>query len=126
MSDVFAKAKRSQIMSRFHGRGNKDTEPALMRVFRAQCGVENQPTTTSLFAINCPPFFQELTCAFTSTEGPGMVPPYPGRVISSRISPSTLRWNSRCRCWSEDGSSRLINPFMAPAMPCGPPGANGV
>ncbi len=35
MADVFTKAKRSQVMSRIRGRGNKDTELALMRVFRA-------------------------------------------------------------------------------------------
>jgi DNA mismatch endonuclease (patch repair protein) len=34
MPDVFTKAKRSQVMSRIRGRGNKDTELALMKVFR--------------------------------------------------------------------------------------------
>ena len=29
MSDIFTKAKRSEIMSRVRGRGNKDTEVAL-------------------------------------------------------------------------------------------------
>ncbi len=29
------KAKRSEVMSRIRGRGNKDTELALIRVFRA-------------------------------------------------------------------------------------------
>ncbi|MBI1176285.1 hypothetical protein GC207_02475 [bacterium] len=29
MSDVFTKAKRSQVMSRIRGHGNKDTEIAL-------------------------------------------------------------------------------------------------
>jgi DNA mismatch endonuclease (patch repair protein) len=33
--DVFTKAKRSQVMSRIRGYGNKDTELALIRVFRA-------------------------------------------------------------------------------------------
>ena len=36
MPDVFTKAKRSDVMSRIRSRGNKDTELALMRVFRAQ------------------------------------------------------------------------------------------
>ncbi len=36
MPDVFTKAKRSEVMSRIRSRGNKNTELALMRVFRAQ------------------------------------------------------------------------------------------
>src|SRR5579859_6679913 len=36
MPDVFTKAKRSQVMSRICGRGNKETEMALMRLFRRQ------------------------------------------------------------------------------------------
>ena len=36
MSDVFTKAKRSEVMARIRGRENKDTELALMRVFRAE------------------------------------------------------------------------------------------
>ena len=35
MPDVFTKAKRSEVMSRIRSRGNKDTELALMQVFRA-------------------------------------------------------------------------------------------
>ncbi len=35
MADVFTKAKRSEVMSRIRGRGNKDTELALMKLFRA-------------------------------------------------------------------------------------------
>jgi DNA mismatch endonuclease (patch repair protein) len=35
MSDVFTKAKRSEVMSRIRGRGNKDTELALARLLRA-------------------------------------------------------------------------------------------
>ena len=35
MSDVFTKAKRSDVMSRIRGRGNKDTELRLIAVFRA-------------------------------------------------------------------------------------------
>jgi DNA mismatch endonuclease, patch repair protein len=35
MADVFTKAKRSDVMSRIRGNGNKDTELALIRVFRA-------------------------------------------------------------------------------------------
>ena len=35
MADIFTKAKRSEVMSRIRSRGNKDTELALMRVFRA-------------------------------------------------------------------------------------------
>jgi DNA mismatch endonuclease (patch repair protein) len=34
MSDVFTKAKRSEVMSRIRSRGNKDTEIALARLFR--------------------------------------------------------------------------------------------
>jgi DNA mismatch endonuclease (patch repair protein) len=34
MPDVFTKAKRSQVMSRIRGRGNEETELALMRLFR--------------------------------------------------------------------------------------------
>jgi DNA mismatch endonuclease (patch repair protein) len=34
MPDVFTKAKRSQVMSRIRGHGNKDTELALARLFR--------------------------------------------------------------------------------------------
>lgn len=36
MADVFTKAKRSEVMSRIRGRGNKDTELALAKIFRAQ------------------------------------------------------------------------------------------
>ena len=36
MPDVFTKAKRSDVMSRIRSRGNRDTELALVRVFRAQ------------------------------------------------------------------------------------------
>ncbi len=35
MPDVFTKAKRSQVMSRIRGRGNKETEGALAKLFRA-------------------------------------------------------------------------------------------
>ena len=34
MSDVFTKAKRSEVMSKIRGYGNKDTELALMKLFR--------------------------------------------------------------------------------------------
>jgi DNA mismatch endonuclease, patch repair protein len=34
MSDVFTKAKRSEVMSRIRGHGNKDTEIALARLLR--------------------------------------------------------------------------------------------
>ena len=34
MSDVFTKARRSEVMARVRGRGNKETELALMRLFR--------------------------------------------------------------------------------------------
>jgi DNA mismatch endonuclease, patch repair protein len=34
MSDVFTKAKRSEVMSRIRGRGNKDTELAMAKLFR--------------------------------------------------------------------------------------------
>ena len=36
MPDVFTKAKRSQVMSRIRGRGNKETEIALANLLRAQ------------------------------------------------------------------------------------------
>ena len=35
MPDVFTKTKRSQVMSRIRGNGNKDTELALIGVFRS-------------------------------------------------------------------------------------------
>jgi len=35
MPDVFTKAKRSEVMSRIRGRGNKETELALAALFRA-------------------------------------------------------------------------------------------
>ena len=35
MSDVFSQIKRSEVMSRIRSRGNRDTELALMSVFRA-------------------------------------------------------------------------------------------
>ena len=35
MADVFTKRKRSEVMSRIRGRGNKDTELALARLLRA-------------------------------------------------------------------------------------------
>jgi len=35
MSDVFTKSKRSEVMSRIRSRGNKDTELALAKFFRA-------------------------------------------------------------------------------------------
>lgn len=38
MADIFTKAKRSDEMSRIRSRGNKATELALMRIFRA-CGI---------------------------------------------------------------------------------------
>jgi DNA mismatch endonuclease (patch repair protein) len=34
MSDVFSKEKRSQVMSRIRGKGNKDTELAMIRIMR--------------------------------------------------------------------------------------------
>ena len=34
MSDVFTKRKRSEVMSRIRGRGNKETEVALIKLFR--------------------------------------------------------------------------------------------
>lgn len=34
MADVFTKAKRSDVMSRIHGRGNKETEVALAQLLR--------------------------------------------------------------------------------------------
>lgn len=34
MPDIFTRAKRSQVMSRIRGHGNKDTEVALMKLLR--------------------------------------------------------------------------------------------
>jgi DNA mismatch endonuclease, patch repair protein len=34
MPDVYTKAKRSEVMSRIRGSGNKDTELALIKIFR--------------------------------------------------------------------------------------------
>jgi len=36
MTDVFTKVKRSEVMSRIRGSGNKETELALAKIFRAQ------------------------------------------------------------------------------------------
>lgn len=36
MSDVFTKAKRSEVMSRIRGKGNRDTELALARLLRTE------------------------------------------------------------------------------------------
>ena len=36
MSDVFTKSKRSEVMSRIRGRGNKDTELVLARILRSE------------------------------------------------------------------------------------------
>ena len=46
MPDVFTKAKRSEVMSRIRGRGNKDTELALAKLMRAHglTGWRRQPT----------------------------------------------------------------------------------
>jgi len=35
MPDVFTKAKRSEVMSRIRGKGNRDTELRLIEIFRA-------------------------------------------------------------------------------------------
>jgi DNA mismatch endonuclease, patch repair protein len=35
MPDVFTKVKRSEVMSRIRGHGNKDTELALVKIFQA-------------------------------------------------------------------------------------------
>ena len=37
MADVFSKAKRSEVMSRIRGRGNKETELALAKLLRRHC-----------------------------------------------------------------------------------------
>ena len=42
MPDVFTKEKRSQVMSRIRGHGNKDTELALAKLFRAH-GITGWP-----------------------------------------------------------------------------------
>jgi len=34
MADVFTKQKRSEVMSKIRGKGNKDTELAMIRIFR--------------------------------------------------------------------------------------------
>jgi DNA mismatch endonuclease, patch repair protein len=46
MPDVFTKRKRSEVMSRIRGRGNKETELALAGLFRKHCVTgwrRNQP-----------------------------------------------------------------------------------
>ena len=48
MSDVFTKAKRSEVMSRIRGRGNKETELALAKLFRAH-GITGWRRHQSLF-----------------------------------------------------------------------------
>ena len=48
MADVFTKAKRSEVMSRIRGRGNKDTELALAKLFRAH-GITGWRRHQSLF-----------------------------------------------------------------------------
>lgn len=35
MTDVFSKEKRSDVMSKIRGKGNKDTELAMIRIFKA-------------------------------------------------------------------------------------------
>jgi len=59
MADVFTKRKRSEVMSRIRGRGNKETELALAKLFRKH-GVtgwrRNQPVFGKpdfVFAIPC-------------------------------------------------------------------------
>ena len=50
-TDVFSKEKRSEVMSRIRGKGNKDTEVALAKLFRANgitgwrrhYGIEGKP-----------------------------------------------------------------------------------
>lgn len=48
MPDVFTKTKRSAVMSRIRGRGNKDTEMALITLFR-QHGVTGWRRNQNLF-----------------------------------------------------------------------------
>ncbi len=48
MSDVFTKAKRSEVMSRIRGRGNKDTEVALAKLLRAN-GISGWRRNQSVF-----------------------------------------------------------------------------
>ena len=48
MSDVFTKAKRSEVMSRIRGRGNKQTEIALAKLLRAN-GITGWRRHQSLF-----------------------------------------------------------------------------
>lgn len=45
MSDVFTKAKRSHVMSRIRGKGNKATEVAMMKLLRRHhiCGWRRHP-----------------------------------------------------------------------------------
>jgi DNA mismatch endonuclease (patch repair protein) len=48
MPDVFSKQKRSEVMSRIRGRGNKETELALAKIFR-QRGITGWRRHQSLF-----------------------------------------------------------------------------
>ena len=47
MTDVFSKAKRSEVMARIRGRGNKATEMALVAMFR-KSGIRGWRRHTSL------------------------------------------------------------------------------
>jgi DNA mismatch endonuclease (patch repair protein) len=48
MPDVFTKEKRSQVMSRIRGSGNKQTEVALARIFRSN-GINGWRRNQSIF-----------------------------------------------------------------------------
>lgn len=48
MPDVFTKAKRSEVMSRIRGQGNKDTELALVKLFR-QYGITGWRRNQNVF-----------------------------------------------------------------------------
>jgi DNA mismatch endonuclease (patch repair protein) len=48
MRDIFTKAKRSEVMSRVRGRGNKSTELLLVKLFRSQ-GITNWRRNQKIF-----------------------------------------------------------------------------
>ncbi|MEO6335967.1 MAG: very short patch repair endonuclease [Verrucomicrobiota bacterium] len=71
MPDVFTKAKRSEVMSRIRGRGNKDTEIALILLFRQnkitgwrrQTEVRIQKTGDRIFKVRSDFIFPKLKLA---------------------------------------------------------------
>ena len=73
MPDVFTKAKRSEVMSRIRGRGNKTTEQALAKLMRRH-GITGWRRNQKIFGK--PDFiFPKLKLAFLWTVVSGTVVP---------------------------------------------------